>query len=279
MLNKIRIKPCPRHSWHSYVRAPNPDYYTSYDTKFGTTIFMCKDCHERISRNLAYGKQLIKDRREKEKQEAKDKLLDTYVLKELLKGTKGVKREKVPKALIEMKRAQLLLNKIIKKKTDPIIECPTHGDLYLKDVIKSGKSRYTGIQSYKCRQCHKKIKQDYYKRNKEYVLAKCQEYRNKNPEKVQEIKNASKRKMFALDAEKYRQRRTKYDKDNPEKKRKRQRKFQRLATENLYDSYVKQQIVKGTDLKHSDIPQPVVDAARDMIKLKRFIKYKKFEGE
>lgn len=279
MLNKIRIKPCPRHSWHSFIMAPNPDYYTSYETKFGTTIFMCKDCHERITRNLAYGKELLKERREKEKQEAKDKLLDTYVIKELLKGTKGVKRDKIPKALIEMKRTQLLLNKVIKKKTDPIIECPTHGDLYLKDVIKAGKSRYTGIQNYKCRVCHQQIKKEYYKRNKEYVLAKCQEYKNKNPEKIREIKNASKRKMFAIDAEKYRKKRDKYDKNNPEKKRARQKRFQRNAIENLTDSYVKQQIVRNTDLKHKDIPQPVVEMSRDIMKLKRFIKYSKCKGE
>ena len=188
MLNKIRIKKCMKHHWHLYWKAPNPIYYTSYETKQGTTIYTCKDCHEKISRNLKWIKESLKNEREKKKKNDMEKLVDKYVVKELIKGSKGLKRDKIPKSLIEIKRATLKLKRLIKKKNDPLIECKKHGSLFLKNVIKSGKGRLIGEQRYKCRECMRELHKNYYQRNKDYVLNKCSDYKKNNPDKIKEIR-------------------------------------------------------------------------------------------
>lgn len=150
-----------------------------------------------------------------------ENIWDFIVENELLKGIKDkhIFRGKFPKELIRLKRAamkferliksvkQVRIDKIeqekekIKKEQEeidilkrPLMECRKHGNLFIVDVIKGGKSRWTGEQRFKCRQCMKELHKDYYKRKKDYVLNKHAQYRANNPERVKEIKSKSWRK-------------------------------------------------------------------------------------
>ena len=194
MINKIIIKKCPRHWWHHEMyNVPNPEYFISRDTNKGTTIYYCKKCYEILQRNLEYYKEQKKIEKRKKELYDKKNLVDHYVIKELLKGTKNLNPKKIPKILINMKRMTIKLKQLIEKKKLPLLECVKHGNLYIKDVIKSGKNR-TGEQRYKCRECMKDIHRNHYINNKEDILRKQAEYRNLNKERRKIIKAKSWRK-------------------------------------------------------------------------------------
>lgn len=153
----------------------------------------------------------------------REEIWDDTVKNELAKGIKLKGRQKylykeaIPKEVLQLKRAQMKLEILIKQIGDnikkesesqlsesernrkkeeneiarlnrPLVDCMHHGLLYLKDVIKGGKSRWTGEQRYKCRQCMSDLHRKYYGRKKEYVLLKCANYRANNAEKVKESK-------------------------------------------------------------------------------------------
>lgn len=161
----------------------------------------------------------IKARRKK----MKDELWDCEVRDALTVGTKlrGDARRKfkqeIPKEVLQLARATIRLQNLtrdmkiginqknqdkrdkekeeLERKNRPLKKCITHGDLFLPDVIKSGKNRWTGEQDYKCRACMKIHHATHYKNNKEKVLAAHKRYALENPEKRKESRNKSWRKM------------------------------------------------------------------------------------
>lgn len=212
-----------------------------------------------------------------------------------LKGKlKYIFKELIPKEVLQLTRATIKLqNKInknrqlqkdeiqnrnkkeleeIERKNIPLKKCLKHGDLFLPDLIKSGKSRWTGGQLYKCRQCMRIFHKTHYLANREKILSAHDKYRQENTEKYREIKNKSKRKMYALNQKKYTKRSHDYDKLNPQKKIERQKRNKNTATKELKDVYVKQQLVRGTKLLFKDIPQDMVDTYKEVMKIKRAIK-------
>lgn len=163
-------------------------------------------------RDAKFSKKLKKLQKSKEQD-----IWDDEVRNELCKGLKltGLVKyqfkESIPKELLQIKRASMQLDRIIKstrkseqenkelkqkeieKLNQSLIECKKHGSLFLIDVIRSGQRR--GMQQYKCRQCMQDLHRDHYQRNKENILKKQAEYRINNLEKVKEIKNKSRKKM------------------------------------------------------------------------------------
>tara|TARA_R100000655_G_scaffold60383_1_gene98772 strand:+ start:438 stop:929 length:492 start_codon:yes stop_codon:yes gene_type:complete len=70
-----------------------------------------------------------------------------------------------------------------------------------------------------------------------------------------------------------RDRMNKYRKENPEKFRDNRLKSRKKQRENLDDGYIKNLFVrKNSSLTWENIPQPLIDAKRELIKLKRAIK-------
>jgi hypothetical protein len=223
-----------------------------------------------------------------------------------LKGyEKGLYKERIPKEILQLARATMkLMRKIehIKKSLPtrkeieeqkrlkqaeidminkkPIMRCTHHGDRFLENVIKSGVDKTNGKQRFKCKECMKRIHAENYKKNKTKILAAHNRYKEQDPEKYREMKNASKRKCWALNKEKYIKKSLDYDKKNPNKKRLRQRRFKNKAVKELADVYVKNQIVRDTRLKWADIPQEMVDIKKGIMTIKRLVKYEKInKGE
>ncbi len=154
----------------------------------------------------------------------------------------------------------------------PILACKAHGKLFieLNQVIKSGISY--GIQRYKCRACMKEIHAKNYLKNKDKIKQAHETYKKKDPKKHREMKNASNRKMRGLNIEESRKRTLAYDKAHPLAKSIRQKRYKDKQVEEVHDMYVKQQLVAGTGLKHSDIPDSLVAFKKALIIGKRKIK-------
>lgn len=232
----------------------------------GKTVKRCKYCERTKQEN--------KIMRREELKKDKEELPDYYILKTLRIGKGGLKANDVPPALIEAKRAVMKIKNLQQKLEEPLKTCHKHGKLYKDDVIKSGKSQWTGDQKWKCKQCMKEMHKRNYELNKLKINLKAKNYRAKNPEKVRSIKLASRRKKQDIENEKSRARWEKWEKENPGKVREMNARVKKSGRAELTDSYVKQGIVKRTGLKHHEIPQELVDAKRAIMMLKRQVKTK-----
>ncbi len=151
--------------------------------------------------------------------------------------------------------------------------CKMHGELDFSKVIKA-KVTVKGEQRYRCKLCMQELHKPHYEKNREKVLTAHATYRNQDPKKYQEIKNASKRKMYALHLDKYRKDRDEREKRNPEKKKLRQQRYKNKSVESLSDAYIKQNLVRETNLKFADVPQELVETKRASMQFKRLIKSK-----
>lgn len=152
-----------------------------------------------------------------------DFVVQDYLCKDLkLKWPlKHVYKESIPKEILQLTRSHMRLQRLIddmkksmrnvqsiesekerqSKLNKPLMNCRLHGKLFKDDIIKGGKSRWTGDQRYKCKRCMRDLHRDYYLRKKEYVSNKCADYRKTNPEKVKETKKKSKEKCNGKNSE------------------------------------------------------------------------------
>lgn len=233
----------------------------------GKKVMRCKYCE----RNKYENKKMRREELKKDKEE----LPDYYVMRTLRMGKSGLKVNDVPPALIEAKRAVMKIKNLQQKLEEPLKTCHKHGKLYQDDVIKSGKSQWTGEQQWKCKQCMKDMHKRNYELNKLKINLKAKHYRAENPEKVRAIKLASRRKQQDIENEKSRARWGKWENKNPGKVQEMNARVKKIARAELNDSYIKQNIVKRTGLKHDEIPQILVDAKRAVMMLKRQVKTKR----
>lgn len=252
--------------WRPDFIPPNPEYFYLIE---GKNSYLCKICHDRVEQNKEDHHEYFEHQRLKHEAYLKETLPDDYVVKKLRQNNK-VKVKDITKDLLELKRANLKLSYAIEQAKRPFKICRAHGNLKIEDCIKSGKGRQ-GEQQYKCRACMKDIHKKHYIKNTPKVLLKTQEYRLKNPEKVAEIhrnywlktKDDTKQQDYA--------RRKKWAIANKDKIQKRAKRLKAYYVDELQDAYVKQQLVKGTGLKHSDIPKALVDLKRATMLVKRSI--------
>jgi transposase-like protein len=142
---------------------------------------------------------------------------------------------------------------------DQELECKKHGKLSQDNLIKKGKNK-NGSQRFRCKQCMKGLHRAYYEKNKDKLLRKTKQYREENKELVKKWK----RNDQIINREKYRPR-----------KRERDKKANRHAVKNLTDTYIKHLLTKKSDIKYKDIPQPLIDLKRTVMKIKRLIKRNK----
>lgn len=147
--------------------------------------------------------------------------------------------------------------------------CKKHGELTIDFLIKA-RINTNGEQAYRCKICMQELHRDHYKKNKEKVLLAHDLYRQKDPLKYQDIKNSSKRKMYALNPEKYRE--LSQRRDTKEKKNARNKIYREKIVNNLSDVYVKKIISDNSGLSRSCIPGSWVGVIKECIKLKRKIK-------
>jgi len=145
--------------------------------------------------------------------------------------------------------------------------CIKHGSLTKELVIKS-RINSKGKRTYRCKICMKIQHKNHYEKNKLKILSKNKKYFDEHPD----FKNRSKRKMYKLNPKKYIAKSVKWDKENRERKKDRQKKFKTEAVSNLFKSYVKQTLVRGTNLMHKDLSDELVNLAKAVFTLKRKIK-------
>lgn len=252
---KFKKYHCKRHYWANEER----DFLIFVNEKTGENKLKCRYCLRVKQEN----KQIKKAEWEHEK----DAITPYYVKRKLSTGKGALKMHEIPEDLIEAAQAVIKLGRIVKDANKPIKVCKEHGDLFKDDVIKQGKNAQGEIK-WKCKQCMKRLHKEHYELNKAKVLAYQRAYREKNPERVRQIKydswfrngykylireNLRKKKYKELYAEKYRER---------DKRR----------VENLEDSYVKKVLMNRSNLKSEDIPDSLVEIKRALIILKRNVK-------
>lgn len=262
---KIKITPC-YDFYHTYGQSPpktddvsdNDDrwriYWNLKITRKGTLIYKCKQC--------VYSAERKKKLDEKY-------LSDEHVINKLKMGEDEQKQ--ISPVLIELKRATLRLNYLIKT---PVVRCKEHGDLFVHmkgAVIKAGRDP-RGDRRYKCRLCMKIFHKIHYENNKDKVSIAQKKYREENPEKVKETKRVSAKKMRNIYRERHIQRRKDERILNPYASKERQKRYRKKSISELGDPYVKEKLVDGTSLKFDDIPQEMVDAQREVMRLRRIIK-------
>ena len=236
MKSKIKRLRCGNHVAKDRSLASYIFYFESRD---GLLFYKCAACKleeaiidERDTRIMANEKKQREDAdaisllkhneryayREKSQREG---IWDYEVHANLIRGMLNKHLIKFPKELLQYKRALMKLDRlIISKKKEiadrnkeirqdeikrieelnrPLVRCITHGQLFADKVIKAGKSKWTGIQQYKCRECMSNAHRNHYEKNKENVLIKTKNYRINNPKKIKEIRRIYKEKLNAKD--------------------------------------------------------------------------------
>lgn len=152
--------------------------------------------------------------------------------------------------------------------------CKHHGILNQKDIVKAGIAY--GKQRYKCRICLKFLHKKHYENNKDVVLKKTKEYKKNHPN-WEEIKKISDAKYRINNKDSLNQAHARYRMKNLDKRRAVEKDRKKVYRETLADPYIKDQIAYGSNLKHSDIPQALVEFKRVVYMLKRKIRENKSE--
>jgi hypothetical protein len=249
---------CKYHPW-----AQREAFVDLNTDKNGIPMWRCIHCEQ------------VKLRNKKERQSfwlrEKEEISDKYVETTLRSGRNAIKTE-IPRELIEAKRAVIQVKRLVKKMEEPILKCAKHGNCFKDDVIKSGKSQWTGEQKYKCRKCMKDLHKAHYELHKTEVLLKNRKRKQENPEKVRLQKLNSRLKKQLIESKKTRERFDRWEKRNPQHAAERNRKFKIQSVNELNDSYVRQSLVKRTGLKCADIPQELIEEKRAILTLKRRVK-------
>ena len=140
------------------------------------------------------------------------------------------------------------------------------------------KSKKLGVFS-SCKLCRKSLSQEYWKSNKEKIYKRNRRWVSKNKDWVYDYKKDYVEKNKDL-VRKWARDYVKRNKNDVYKRhgiyRENNRdminKKRRLSVENLADYYIKQRICKGGSLSHKDIPQVLVDAKRQYMKINRITK-------
>lgn len=253
---------CSVHKW-----ATKDDYIEVTVKLTGALIKKCKYCERDKLEN--------KKIKHQEWAKHKEEISDYYVRRTLVTGKKiaPIGMNEYPQELVEAKRAVIKLNREAERLSKPIKTCRTHGDLYLKDLIKSGISH--GKQRYKCRACMKDVHAEHYKKNQHKMREKHAQYRKENREiirnKKREARFKAREKFVSLD------RIVKGHVNHISKvnEHKLKRKIiDHKKIEKLPDQYIKRLLTKRSNLTYEDIPQSMIEAKRAVVQLKRTIKNK-----
>lgn len=104
--------------------------------------------------------------------------------------------------------------------------------------------------------------------NREKVRENHRKYREANREKIREIQ----RKYCEENPEKVRETHRRYCEANREKILKQSRKWARKSRARLTDRYIKHILTDRSSLKFEDIPQELVEAKRELLRLERYLK-------
>lgn len=126
---------------------------------------------------------------------------------------------------------------------------------------------------------NKKYKNGYEARCKECIYAKQKEFRKANPNYRHEYylankekNNAQSAKWFKENKEYIQQKRKKQRQTNPEAYRVYTKKYEDKSRKELTDTYIRKTLSQYSTIGRADIPQVLVEAKREQLKLLRSIK-------
>jgi len=77
---------------------------------------------------------------------------------------------------------------------------------------------------------------------------------------------------YAANAEQIKARAVQWAKDNPDKRRKTCRENMARQRQKLNNAYVRRALAQSIGLKSADMPQPLVEVQRELLKIKRYIR-------
>jgi len=256
---------CKFHRW-----ANRPDDFTEETIKkTGEIVIRCKSCLRE--------KRQMKEIRSSDWQREKEELTDYYIRRTFVTGTKNaLEMSEYPQELVDAKRAAIQLKRATKLASEPLKKCAKHGNLYRDDVIKSGKSRWTGEVQWKCRQCMKEMHKKHYELHKVKVKLKHADYRDKNRNKLAITKRLSRDRNRL----KYMRSTTIADsafRHTMEMQKAKKMTRDKIEVDNLTDKYVTRKIIYKSGLKPEDVPQELIEAKRAILLLKRGIRKKRDE--
>ena len=128
---------------------------------------------------------------------------------------------------------------------------------------------------YRCKVCSKSRMQDWYAANRDRLIAKARTNELADPEKAKQRK----REYAARHPDRVRESNRKYAAKPDVRERQRQdpRRLAYLKTrgketrENLADEYVRRVMAQKLSITGSQIPQELVDAQREVMKIKRYL--------
>lgn len=129
-----------------------------------------------------------------------------------------------------------------------------------------------------CRTCNQPKPADAYRGTRSMCLA-CEHARKREWYAAQAIKphqrkdmQAYYRQWYAANAESVKARAVEWTKANPGKRRAVCRENMARQRGNLNDAYVRRMLAQSIGLKSADIPKPLVEAQRELLKIKRHIR-------
>lgn len=129
-----------------------------------------------------------------------------------------------------------------------------------------------------CRTCNQPKPDDAYRGTRSMCLA-CEHARKREWYAAQAIKPHQREDMkayysqwYAANAETVKDRAVKWAKANPDKRRDVCRQNMARQRGKLNDAYVRRMLAQSIGLKAADIPQPLVEAQRELLKIKRYIR-------
>jgi hypothetical protein len=130
-----------------------------------------------------------------------------------------------------------------------------------------------------CKTCRRKRQRERYHKHVIFFRDRALFYRRQNIAEYRLRENISGTKRYHLlkhsDEFKAARKRSKHKYDTSERGQQHRRIYQRKICAELYDCYIRKLMCMGNDiLTIQDIPQPLVEAQRELLKLKRLAKEK-----
>lgn len=254
-----KLLSCKNHRW---VNRPE-DFIEHTIKKSGKVILRCRFCIKDLQENKLFAKQ--------QWQEEKEKLSDYYIRRTFATGKNSLPMSDYPEELVKAKRQVIQLKQAVKKINEPLKICSKHGKLFRENVIKAGLKRNSEI-AWKCKLCMKELHAKNYEINKLKLKIKHETYRKENPEKVKACKKNWRAKNLEKEKADRRKRYRDWEIRNPEKARAADKKWRDKAITTLSDSYMRHSILRGSNLKASEIPSTLIEAKRAVMMLKRGLK-------
>ncbi len=247
--------------WHKW--ATEKDFIEVANKKTQEKTLRCMFCEHQKAQNKLENKQIWATE--------KQQLTDYYIRRLFVigRGKTKLRMHEYPQELVEVKRAALRIKRAVDDAAKPLMVCREHGDLFRENVVKRTHD------TWRCKECLREAHRRHYLAHQAKVRAKHTNYRRTNPQKIKESRKKYRQKHLKQISIKQKL----YRINNLEKIRKKEKDYYDRQREKLSDVYIKSLLVKhakGLSLRHTHIPQELIEVKRVVVRLQNAIKVRKF---